>query len=111
MASGGAGASGGPPPAGGAAADVKIEAKGVAFVETTFTAPADKPFTIAFDNEDQGTPHNIEIQDASGAVAFKGDVFNGVDTKVYDVPALKAGSYKFLCVVHPTQMTGTATIQ
>ena len=73
--------------------------------------PAGKPFTIAFDNEDDGTPHNIEIKDASGASAFKGEVFNGVATKVYDVPPLPAGSYTFLCIVHPTTMTGTATIQ
>jgi plastocyanin len=103
--------SGGPPPASGATADVSIQAKGVAYVETTFTAPAGKPFTIAFDNEDAGTPHNIEIQDASGATVFKGDIFPGVATKIYDVPALPAGSYKFLCIVHPTIMTGTATIQ
>jgi plastocyanin len=103
--------SGGPPPASGATADVSIQAKGVAYVETTFTAPAGKPFTIAFDNEDAGTPHNIEILDASGGTAFKGDIFPGVATKIYDVPALPAGSYKFLCIVHPTIMTGTATIQ
>ncbi len=115
-ASGGPVGSGGPagsggPPAGGATGDVTVEAKGIAFVQTSWTGPAGKPFTIAFDNEDQGTPHNIEIQDASGNVAFKGDVFNGVDTKIYDVPALAAGTYKFLCIVHPTAMTGTATIQ
>ena len=92
-------------------ADVSVEAKGVAFVQTTWTGPAGKPFTIAFDNEDAGTPHNIEIQDASGTVVFKGDIFSGVATKIYQVPALTAGSYKFLCIVHPTAMTGTATIQ
>jgi plastocyanin len=109
--SGAPGGSGGPPPASGAAADVSIQAKGVAYVETTFTAPAGKPFTIAFDNEDAGTPHNIEILDASGGTAFKGDIFPGVATKIYNVPALPAGSYKFLCIVHPTIMTGTATVQ
>jgi plastocyanin len=109
----GGSASGAPSGSGGPAAgagDVTIQAKGVAFVQTTFTAPAGKPFTIAFDNEDPGTPHDVELQDAAGTVAFKGDVFNGVATKVYDVPALKAGTYKFSCIVHPT-MTGTATIQ
>jgi plastocyanin len=108
--SGGLAGSGGPP-AGGATGDVSVQAKGVAFVETTWTGPAGKPFTIAFDNEDAGTPHNIEILDASGATVFKGDIFPGVATKIYNVPALTAGSYKFLCVVHPTIMTGTATIQ
>jgi plastocyanin len=105
----GAPASGGPAPSG-PTADVHIEAKNVAFVEGSFTAPAAKPFTIAFANEDPGTPHNIELKDASGGVAFKGAVFNGVDTKIYDVPALPAGAYTYLCIVHPT-MTGTATLQ
>ena len=90
---------------------MSIEAKNVAFVETTFTAPAAKPFTIAFMNSDAGTPHDIEIEDASGNNVFKGDIFPGVATKIYQVPALPAGSYKFLCIVHPTTMTGTATIQ
>ena len=31
-------------------------------------------------------------------------------TKVYDVPALPAGAYTFVCTVHPT-MTGTATLE
>jgi len=100
----------GEPPAGGPTADATVHAQGIAFVDTSFTAPADKPFTLAFVNEDQGTPHNIELKDASGGVAFKGEVFNGVDTKVYDVPALPAGSYPYVCSVHPN-MTGTATLQ
>jgi plastocyanin len=121
-ASGGPSGSGGPagsgapagsggPPASAATADVSVEAKGVAYVQTTWTGPAGKPFTIAFDNEDAGTPHNIEILDGSGATVFKGDIFPGVATKIYQVPALPAGSYKFLCIVHPTIMTGTATIK
>ncbi len=101
-------AAGGQP--GGPAADVTIEAKGVAFVQTTWTGPAGKPFTIAFDNEDPGTPHNVELTDSSGAVVFKGEVFNGVATRTYQVPALPAGGYTFSCIVHPS-MTGTATLQ
>ena len=77
----------------------------------TFTSSVVKPFIIVFDNEDAGTPHNVEILDASGTTVFKGDIFPGVATKIYNVPALTAGSYKFLCIVHPTIMTGTATIQ
>jgi plastocyanin len=107
--SGGSAAPGGS--AGGAGtADVSVEAKGVAFSQTSWTGPADKPFTIAFSNQDPGTPHNIELKDSSGAVVFKGDIFNGVDTKTYQVPALPAGDYTFSCVVHPN-MTGTAKLQ
>jgi plastocyanin len=103
-------ASGGPPPASGAAADVSVTAKGIAFDPTTWTGPASKPFTIAFANEDAGTPHNIQLKDGSGAILWKGDVFNGVETRTYHVPALPAGQYKFDCVIHPS-MTGTATLQ
>ncbi len=99
-ASGGAG--GGAPPPSGPAADVHVEAKDVAFLETTWTAPAGKPFTIAFDNEDPGTPHNIELLSASGSQVFKGDIFPGVETRIYNVTAQPAGDYKFLCTVHPT---------
>jgi plastocyanin len=74
------------------------------------TAPADAPFIIAFDNEDAGTPHNVAIHDASGAEVFKGDIFTGVATKEYQVPALKAGAYQFACSVHPN-MTGTLTVE
>jgi plastocyanin len=100
-------ASGEPPPATG---DVTIHAQGIKFVETTFTAPAGQPFTIAFVNEDPGTPHNVELKDSTGGVAYKGEVFNGVETRVYDVPALTAGTYPYVCTVHPN-MTGTATLQ
>jgi plastocyanin len=110
-ASGEPGASGAPPPSG-AAADVTITAQSVAFVETTITAPADKPFTIAFVNNDQGTPHNVALHEGSptGREAFKGEIFPGVATKVYEVPPLPAGTYGFICTVHPN-MTGTATLQ
>jgi plastocyanin len=109
--SGGPAASGsGAPGGGGQAADVTVEAKGIAYTQTSWTGPANKPFTIAFSNQDPGTPHNIQIKDSSGAVVFKGDIFNGVDTRTYQVPALPAGGYTFSCVVHPN-MTGTATLQ
>jgi plastocyanin len=103
--------SGAPPPSG-PTADVTIHAKGVAYVEATITAPAGKPFTIAFVNEDQGTPHNVALHEgsATGKEAFKGEIFPGVATKVYEVPPLPAGTYAFACTVHPS-MTGTATLQ
>ena len=107
--SGGPAGSGGPPPSG-PAADVRLQAKDLKFLESGFTGPADKPFTIEFANEDNGTPHNVELRDGGGTVVFRGDVFNGVETRVYDVPAQPAGAYTFLCTVHPT-MNGTATLQ
>lgn len=91
-------------------ADVVLTAQNIAFDLTTFSAPAETPFTLALVNDDAGTPHNVELKDPGGSVAFKGEIFNGVATEVYDVPALPAGQYEFLCTVHPN-MTGTASLQ
>jgi plastocyanin len=98
------------PGVGGEGGKPVIHAKDVAFIETTFSAPADAPFQIEFVNEDPQIPHNIELFDSGGASVFKGDVFPGVETRVYEVPALTAGTYKYICSVHPN-MTGSATIQ
>ncbi|MFI5042034.1 MAG: cupredoxin domain-containing protein [Acidimicrobiales bacterium] len=92
------------------ATHVKVVASGIAFTTPTVTAPAGKAFVIDFDNQDAGTPHNIQIKDSTGAVKFTGATFNGVATQAYQVPALAAGTYPFQCTVHPT-MTGTLTVQ
>ena len=77
---------------------------------TALTAPAGKPFNILFTNEEQSVPHNIAISDASGAQQFKGEIFPGVDTRDYQVPALPAGAYTYVCSVH-LNMTGTLTVK
>ena len=38
-----------------------------------------------------------------------GAIFPGVAQQTYDVPALAAGTYGFVCTVHPN-MTGTLTV-
>jgi len=105
--SGGPGSSGEPAPGG---AVVQEAAKDVQFVNKDLSAPADTPFAIEFDNQDDGQPHNIEIKDAGGAVKFKGDLVTGVAKATYQVPALPAGTYPFVCTVH-ANMTGTLTVQ
>jgi len=99
-----------PPASAGPAADLTITAASSAFTTTDVTGPAGRPFTLAFDNQDQGTPHNVHIKKPDGSDAFKGELVTGVATKVYQVPALAAGTYSFACDVHPS-MTGTLTIK
>jgi plastocyanin len=110
-ASGAAGAPGGAVPSG-PAADVTIVAKNIQYTTTTATAPAGKPFTIAFDNEDAGTPHNVSIHTggAGGQQDFLGKIVTGPIVEIYDVPALAAGSYTYVCSVH-ANMTGTLTVK
>jgi plastocyanin len=106
------GSAGGSAAPSGEAGAVSISALNVAFEQTSVTAPAGKAFQIAFDNKDAGTPHNVAIHkdNASGAELFKGEIVTGPATKTYDVPALDAGTYAFVCTVHPN-MTGTLTAQ
>ena len=87
---------------------VSVVAKDVKFTTPAVSAPAGKPFTIAFDNQDSA-PHNIAISDPTGTKVFKGEIVTSQKVD-YQVPALAAGSYSFLCEVHP-DMKGTITVQ
>jgi len=84
----------------------------IQFSATCLAAPAGKAFTIAFDNQDASTTHNIHIYasdpatDPSAASLFAGDLVTGVATKTYQVGPLLGGTYFFHCDVHPTQMFG-----
>jgi hypothetical protein len=91
-------------------ATIVLTAKDIAFDTDSISGPKDLPFTLALDNQDDGVPHNVEFQDGTGASVWKGEIFNGIDTRVYDVGPLPGGTYTFLCTVHPS-MTGTATLQ
>ena len=101
-----------PASSGGGSGGVAISASGIAFEQTAVDVPAGKAFQIAFDNKDAGTPHNVAIHkdSATGAEVFKGEIITGPATATYDVPALDAGTYAFVCTVHPN-MTGTLTAQ
>jgi cytochrome c oxidase subunit 2 len=105
-----------PPPSGGpsgapAGPTLAISAFNLAFEPTALEAPADTPFKIEFDNRDPSIPHNVAIHEGSptGPEVFKGAIFPGPAKQTYDVPPLKAGTYGFICSVHPN-MTGTLTV-
>jgi plastocyanin len=90
------------------AADATVVAEGIKFTTPEVSVPADREFGLALENRDQGVDHNVRIKDAAGSVVYDGELFKGIATKVYTVPALAAGSYPFDCKVHPN-MTGTLT--
>jgi plastocyanin len=89
--------------------DATVVAKNIAFEPTELTAPADTPWGLELDNEDNGVQHNVRIKDAAGTVVFDGELITGVTTLVYAVPPLAAGSYPFDCKIHPN-MVGTITV-
>lgn len=100
------------PSASAGAGRVAISALGIAFEQATVSAPAGEPLQIVFANNDAATPHNVAIRkdNPSGEEVFKGEIFDGVATQTYDVPALDAGTYAFICTVHPN-MVGTLTAE
>jgi mono/diheme cytochrome c family protein/plastocyanin len=107
-----AGGGGSPTPAASVPPDavkLTIIAENIAFTQTSLEAPAEKPWVIEFENRDQGTPHDVDIKDSTGAIVVTNDVFPGVATRDYNIPALKAGEYTFFCSVH-TNMTGSLTV-
>jgi hypothetical protein len=82
----------------------EITAKGTKFSATELCLPANVAFELVFHNEDQ-VQHNVAI-----GTLFTGEVFTGPGDRTYKIPALPPGQYKFICVVHPTVMTGTAVV-
>ncbi len=91
-----------------------ITAMGVKFEQTLFELPADMTSQLRFHNMDVGIPHNIAIHegsaDAVGPELWQGEIFNGDETRLYDIPAFPAGSYSFVCTVHPN-MVGDVVVQ
>ena len=89
---------------------LQIGAQNIQFDTDHLAAPAGQGWVLEFANNDAGVPHNVEILNDTGASVFKGAIVTGPAKVSYQVPALAAGSYRFLCDVHPT-MTGTLTVQ
>jgi plastocyanin len=87
---------------------IVITAKDLKFSPTEVTAPADTPFVIVLDNQ-ESAPHNIKISDSTGAEVFKGPIDSNKQI-TNNVPALAAGTYPFICEVHP-DMKGTITAE
>lgn len=94
--------------------ELRIVAQNIAFDQKCLAVPADTPFTIELVNKDAGVPHNLSIAadpDWTQAL-FTGEVFEGADTRVYEVPGLSAGVYRFRCDIHPIPaMSGTFVVK
>ncbi len=99
-----------PPTGGGEDCEVTVEiaANNTQFDIDSFEVPADTAFCIAFENQED-VPHNVAIYDG-GTALFQGDILDSAGSVVYEVPALPAGEYRFICDVHPQAMVGDVTV-
>ncbi len=91
-------------------------AKGTAFDVSCLAVTPNTAFTVDFNNQDAGVPHNVDIykdpgytQHLAGANGT-GDTITGPNTTTYSVQGLPAGTYYFRCDIHPTLMTGVFVV-
>ena len=89
-----------------------LVAEDIAFATEELEVPANRPFTLVFENRDSAS-HNVAIQSSIEVfgegrleVFFDSTPFGGPGTRWYPVPALAPGEYRFVCALH-SNMFGT----
>jgi hypothetical protein len=90
---------------------IVITAEGQRFSTTELIVPADQRFSLVLVNKDADR-HNIAIrtkQGFEGELVFRHDPISA-STLVLEVGPIVAGTYYFICEVHPS-MTGTVLAQ
>jgi cytochrome c oxidase subunit 2 len=92
---------------------LSLAAKNIQFSTTSLAAPAGTPFTITFQNEDQGVIHNLAVYTQDGQLVdnARTTLAQGPVTQTLVLPALQPGRYLFKCDAHPTQMVGTLEVK
>jgi plastocyanin len=94
-------------------ADATVVSQGIAFDVKEISIAADEAFTIHHVNGDPaGTIHDIDIRDGAGETLQDQPTVDGGAEQTYDYEPLAAGSYVYICSIHPVPaMTGTLTVE
>jgi cytochrome c oxidase subunit II len=103
-----------PPPAPSGAPVLDVVAEAIEFDKKELDVPAEAPFVINFVNNDTtSTLHDIDIRQSDGTTVVQDtEQIPGGQSTQYQYNPLPAGTYTFICSVHPIpQMTGTLTVQ
>jgi mono/diheme cytochrome c family protein/plastocyanin len=110
------GGQGTPPPQPSIGPDTTVLEVGIAGVleydTHALTAPAGELFAIHFNNTDAGQTHDVDIRTEDGTTVRDTQTVTGPAEATYAIDALDAGTYTFICSVHPIPaMTGTLTVE
>ena len=103
-----------PPPVPSGAPVLEVVAENIEFDKKTLEAPADTAFVIDFANQDvESVAHDIDIRQSDGTTVVKDQpTIPGGEATQYTYDPLPAGTYTFICSVHPVPaMTGTLTVE
>ena len=89
---------------GGGEDELQLAASGTAWDTTSFELTSGTSYSIEVDNQD-GVQHNFTFEAAQADVDIPA---NEDATVTFTAPA--AGSYEFVCAIHPAAMKGTITV-
>lgn len=81
----------------------QVNAQDIAFDVDLIEVTVGEATTVTFNNNDTGIPHNFHVE--AGDVDAKTDITPGPDTQSLEFTIDEAGTYTFICDVHPN-MTG-----
>ena len=91
---------------------LEVVAEGIAYDVKELEAPAGTTFVIHFENKDASVPHDVDIRLGDGTVVADNALVKTVGDANYVIDGLDAGTYTFICSVHPIPaMTGTLTVK
>lgn len=95
------------------AVKLKLVAVNFTFDLKQLEVKAGEAFSIELDNQDSpGVLHNVEIRKTDGTSIEKPPTIDGGTSTTYVFQPLEAGTYTFICTVHPIPgMTGTLTVK
>ena len=89
--------------AGRSAEELEVNAEDIAFDVERIEIDVGETATLTFNNNDADIPHNFHVR--AGAVDARTEIRPGPDTQTLEFTIDGAGSYTFICDVHP-EMTG-----
>ncbi len=89
--------------------EVTLVAQDIAFDTERLAAPAGVPLEVTFDNRDENVPHNLRFTSPSGETVAT-EIETGPVQQVLTLSPDEAGTYAFICDVHPREMQGSLEV-